>query len=114
NQATIQDGRVTVQNVQRRQTQSYAGNVGKVNATGPGFIQNMGNANFNQPKEKMLVVQDQEAGVALYEEQLSFLADTGERVNSGIDARTLTTATIFQTNDINAFDSTVMKHLQQV
>ncbi|GKB11784.1 hypothetical protein Tco_0845707 [Tanacetum coccineum] len=48
NQATIQDGRVTVQNVQGRQTRGYAGNVVRSNATGTRIIQNRGNATANQ------------------------------------------------------------------
>ncbi|GKE05023.1 hypothetical protein Tco_1397041 [Tanacetum coccineum] len=135
NQATIQDGRVTVQNVQGRQTQSYTGNFAKGKATGAGFIKNTGNATANQSKvircynykgeghiakqcnkskrtynsewfkEKMMLVQAQEARVTLDEEQLSFLADTSERVDSGTYARALTTIAIVQTGDIDAFDS---------
>ncbi|GJX59294.1 hypothetical protein Tco_0290684 [Tanacetum coccineum] len=56
-------------------------------------------------KEKMLLAQAQEAKVVLDEEQLAFLADTGERVDSGIDARALTTTAIFQIDDLDAFDS---------
>nr|GFC96745.1 hypothetical protein [Tanacetum cinerariifolium] len=56
-------------------------------------------------EEKMLLAQAQEARVILDEEQLAFLAYTGERVNSGSDAQALTTAAIFQTDDMDAFDS---------
>nr|GEU30167.1 hypothetical protein [Tanacetum cinerariifolium] len=56
-------------------------------------------------KGKMLLAQAQEVGVALDAEQLAFLADTRERVDSGIDARALTTTPIFQTDDMDAFDS---------
>ncbi|GJR03628.1 hypothetical protein Tco_0526612 [Tanacetum coccineum] len=96
NHDTIQDGRVTVQNVQGRQTKGYAGNVAKGNATGTRVIRNMGNTTANQAKE---------ARVALDEEQLSFLGYTRERVESGTNARVLTTTAIFQTDDIDAFDS---------
>ncbi|GKG61165.1 hypothetical protein Tco_0616981, partial [Tanacetum coccineum] len=44
-------------------------------------------------------------GVSLDEEQLSFLADARERVDLGPDAQVLTTNTIFQTDDLDAFDS---------
>ncbi|GKB09893.1 hypothetical protein Tco_0843816 [Tanacetum coccineum] len=56
-------------------------------------------------KEKMLLAQAQEVGVALDEEQLAFLADTRERVDSDPNAQALTTTTIFQTDDLDAFDS---------
>ncbi|GJS56289.1 hypothetical protein Tco_0629651 [Tanacetum coccineum] len=53
----------------------------------------------------MLLAQAQEAGVILDEEQLTFLADTWEGVDSRTDVQALTTTAIFQTNDIDAFDS---------
>ncbi|GJU93326.1 retrovirus-related pol polyprotein from transposon TNT 1-94 [Tanacetum coccineum] len=135
NHATIQDGRVTVQNVQGRQTQGYASNVAKGNATGIGVIRNTGNTTANQAKvircynckgeghitkqctqpkraknsewvkDKMLLAQAEEAGVALDEERLAFLADTWERADSCTNVRALTTTAIFQTYDIDAFDS---------
>ncbi|GJU26090.1 retrovirus-related pol polyprotein from transposon TNT 1-94 [Tanacetum coccineum] len=55
-------------------------------------------------KENMLLAQAQEAGVALDEEQRAFLVDTGKRVDSCLNAQALTTTTIFQTNDLDAFD----------
>ncbi|GJX59321.1 hypothetical protein Tco_0290711 [Tanacetum coccineum] len=89
NQATIQDGRVTVQNVQGRQTKCYAGNVARGNATGPGVIQNTGNATKNQSNV-----------IRCYN-----CKGEGERVHSGTDARALTTTVIFHTDDVDAFDS---------
>ncbi|GKA08926.1 hypothetical protein Tco_0688257, partial [Tanacetum coccineum] len=57
NQATIQDGRVTVQQVQGRQTQSfaYAGNRGIATTS-------RGNYAAGQAKEKLILVESQEAG----------------------------------------------------
>ncbi|GKB77141.1 hypothetical protein Tco_0944036 [Tanacetum coccineum] len=106
NQATIQDGRVIVQNVQGRHTQSYTGNF----ARGEGHMvrqctQPKKAHNSEWFKEKMLLAQAQESGVALDEEQLAFLADTRERVDSGTNAHALTTTSIFQTDDLDAFDS---------
>ncbi|GJT55262.1 hypothetical protein Tco_0990316 [Tanacetum coccineum] len=57
NQATIQDGRVIVQQVQRRQ--------------GKGLL------NATTVKEKAMLAEAQEAGQILDEEQLTFLADPG-------------------------------------
>ncbi|GJZ00488.1 hypothetical protein Tco_0517917 [Tanacetum coccineum] len=64
NQATIQDGRVTVQQVQGRQRQNYSGITYKGNATS-----SKGNTTSGQARAG--------AGQILDEEQLAFLADTG-------------------------------------
>ncbi|GJX09364.1 hypothetical protein Tco_0199223 [Tanacetum coccineum] len=56
-------------------------------------------------KEKMLLVQAQEARVALDEEQLAFLANTGEKFDSGTNACALTTTAIFQIDDLDAFNT---------
>ncbi|GKB45821.1 hypothetical protein Tco_0896574 [Tanacetum coccineum] len=50
NQATIHDGRVIVQNVQGRQTQSYTGNFAKGKATRTWASKNTGNATANQAR----------------------------------------------------------------
>ncbi|GJS13519.1 hypothetical protein Tco_0407991 [Tanacetum coccineum] len=49
-QAIIQNGRVTVQNVQGRQSQGYAGSAGKNQATGARVGNTVGNAGTNQPR----------------------------------------------------------------
>ncbi|GJZ78756.1 hypothetical protein Tco_0826117 [Tanacetum coccineum] len=75
NLATIQDGRVTVQQIQERQTQSFAGTGNREIST-----TSMGNYAASQPrifKEKLMLVEAQEAGQILDEEQLAFLADPG-------------------------------------
>nr|GEX50895.1 retrovirus-related Pol polyprotein from transposon TNT 1-94 [Tanacetum cinerariifolium] len=70
NQAVVQDGRVVVQNVQGQQNKGQGTNPRGGGATGFGGVQNrVGNANPN----KMLLMQAQENGVALDEEQLLFL-----------------------------------------
>nr|GEX44585.1 hypothetical protein [Tanacetum cinerariifolium] len=68
NQATIQDGRVTVQQVQGRQHQSYAGTVNK------GF------ATSSKGNEKLMLAEAKEAAQILDEEQLAFLADPAKAV----------------------------------
>ncbi|GJR20908.1 omega-6 fatty acid desaturase, chloroplastic [Tanacetum coccineum] len=100
NQATIQDGRVTIQQVQGRQNQSYAGtgnrgiattSKGNVAAGQPRVVkcyncQREGHMarQCTQPKmprnaawfkEKLMLAEAQEAGQILDEEQLAFLAD---------------------------------------
>nr|GFA45983.1 hypothetical protein [Tanacetum cinerariifolium] len=87
NQATIQDGRVTVQQVQGRQGQSYSGT-----------------RNAAWYKEKALLTEAQEAGQILDEEQLAFLADPG--VPGGQAIQTIIPNNVaFQTKDLNIYDS---------
>ncbi|GJU63206.1 integrase, catalytic region, zinc finger, CCHC-type containing protein [Tanacetum coccineum] len=102
NQATIQDGRVTVQQVQGRQGQNYSGTTYKGNDTSSRGNTTSGQARVvkcyncqgeghmarqcTQPKqprnaawykEKAMLAEAQEAGQILDEEQLAFLADPG-------------------------------------
>ncbi|GKG24843.1 hypothetical protein Tco_0395471, partial [Tanacetum coccineum] len=46
-----------------------------------------------------------ESGVVLDEEHMAFLADNGDTVTTGQASQELTTTTIFQTDDLDAFDS---------
>ncbi|GJS94367.1 hypothetical protein Tco_0801335 [Tanacetum coccineum] len=69
---------VTIQNVQGRQSQGYAGNAGKNQASGARVVNPVGNKREKDSewfKEKMLLAQAQEAGVVLNDEQHDFLAD---------------------------------------
>ncbi|GKC75077.1 integrase, catalytic region, zinc finger, CCHC-type containing protein [Tanacetum coccineum] len=102
NHATIQDGRVTVQQVQGRQGQSYYGTGYKSDATSSGGNNASGQAKVvkcynyqgeghiarqcTQPKrprnaawykDKAMLAEAQEAGQNLDEEQLAFLVDPG-------------------------------------
>ncbi|GKC48876.1 putative ribonuclease H-like domain-containing protein, partial [Tanacetum coccineum] len=129
NQATIQDGRVTVQQVQGRQVQSYVGNSYKGNATSSGGNNTRGHAKVvkcyncqgeghmarqcTQPKrprnvacfkEKAMLAEAQEAGQTLDEEQLAFLADPGIP-NGKVAHTTIPNTTAFQTKDLDAYDS---------
>ncbi|GJY40792.1 retrovirus-related pol polyprotein from transposon TNT 1-94 [Tanacetum coccineum] len=72
NEATIKDERVTVQQVQGRQTQSFAGTGNRGIAT-----TSRGNYAVGQPREKLMLVKAQEAGQILDEDQLAFIADLG-------------------------------------
>ncbi|GKA66183.1 hypothetical protein Tco_0765991 [Tanacetum coccineum] len=56
-------------------------------------------------KEKMLLAQALEAEVVSDEEQMAFLVDNRERIATGQDTQELTTTAIFETNDLDAFDS---------
>ncbi|GKC05959.1 integrase, catalytic region, zinc finger, CCHC-type containing protein [Tanacetum coccineum] len=110
NQATIQDGRVTVQQVQGRQGQSYSGTGYKSNATSSGGNNASGQARVvkcyncqgeghmarqcTQPKrlrnaawykDKAMLAEAQEAGQILNEEQLAFLTEDLDTYDSDYD-----------------------------
>ncbi|GKA96551.1 hypothetical protein Tco_0818646 [Tanacetum coccineum] len=128
NQATIQDGRVTVQQVQGRQGQNYSGTTYKGNATSSRGNTTSGQARVvkcyncqgeghmarqcTQPKrprnaawykEKAMLAEAQEAGQILDEEQLAFLADPGIPTDQ---AQTIIPHNAaFQTEDLDTYDS---------
>ncbi|GJY50349.1 retrovirus-related pol polyprotein from transposon TNT 1-94 [Tanacetum coccineum] len=126
NQATIQDGRVTVQQVQGRQGQNVVGSGSQGNASGSwgntsGQVKVIKCYNCQgeghmarqctQPKrkrdatwfkEKVLLVQAQAEGKELDEEQLAFLADPG--VADDQVAQTITHNVNFQTDDLDSYD----------
>ncbi|GKB29973.1 integrase, catalytic region, zinc finger, CCHC-type containing protein, partial [Tanacetum coccineum] len=123
-----------VQNVQRRQSQGYAGNAGNNQASGARVINAVGNTGANQPrvircynckgeghmakqctarkrvkdsewfKDKMLLAQAQEAGVVLDEEQQDFLADSLEETDDCEDLQ-LQATTNFKADHVDAYDS---------
>ncbi|GJS75156.1 hypothetical protein Tco_0725037 [Tanacetum coccineum] len=113
NQATVQDGMVVVQNVQGHQNRGQGNN-----ARGTGHI----TRNYTQPKrpqnseyfkDKMLLMQAQENGVALDEEQLLFIAGRQDNViDDDVDEQpvqdlALNVDNVFQADDCDAFDSDV-------
>ncbi|GJV04474.1 hypothetical protein Tco_1338043 [Tanacetum coccineum] len=71
NQATIQDGRVTMQQVQGRKGQSYSGHMARQ------CTQLKRPRNAAWYKDKAMLAEAQKAGQILDEEQLVFLADPG-------------------------------------
>ncbi|GJW41946.1 hypothetical protein Tco_0070745 [Tanacetum coccineum] len=89
NQATIKDGRVTVQQVQGRQ----------VKCTQPKRPRNA--AWF---KEKEMLAKAQESGQVLDEEQLAFLVDHGITYCHDVQPIIIHNAT-FQTDDLDTYDS---------
>ncbi|GJY75766.1 retrovirus-related pol polyprotein from transposon TNT 1-94 [Tanacetum coccineum] len=100
NQATIQDGRVTVQQVQGRQGQNYSSNTYKSNATS-----SRGNTTSGQERiVKCYNCQKaQEAGQILDEEQLAFLADPG--IPASQTQTVIPHNAAFQTEDLDTYDS---------
>ncbi|GJV59240.1 retrovirus-related pol polyprotein from transposon TNT 1-94 [Tanacetum coccineum] len=144
NQATVQDGRVVVQNVQGRENRGQGNNARGTDVAGNGGAQNrVGNANPGQArqikcyncngidhitrnctqpkrphnsdyfKDKMLLMQAQENGMALDEEQLLFIAGGQDTVvDEDVDEQpvqdlALNVDNIFQVDDCDAFDSDV-------
>ncbi|GKA54356.1 hypothetical protein Tco_0753305 [Tanacetum coccineum] len=100
NQATIQDGRVTVQQVQGRQGQSYSGEGHMARQCTQ--LKRLRNAACY--REKAMLAEAQEAGQILDEEQLAFLADPG--VPDGQAIQTIIPNTVaFQTKDLDTYDS---------
>nr|GEW45157.1 integrase, catalytic region, zinc finger, CCHC-type, peptidase aspartic, catalytic [Tanacetum cinerariifolium] len=129
NQATIQDGRVTVQQVLGRQGQSYSGNVYKGNATsskgnnasGQARVVNCYNyqgeghmarqcTQLKRPrnptwfKDKAMLAEAQEAGQILDEKQLAFLADPGIPDGQAVQTVIPNNASL-QTEDLDTYDS---------
>nr|GEW82923.1 hypothetical protein [Tanacetum cinerariifolium] len=128
NQATIQDGRVTVQQVQGREGQNYSGTTYKGNSTSSKGNTTSGQArivkcyncrgkghmarqctqpkrprNISWYKEKAMLAEAQEAGQILDEEQLAFLADPGIPASQ---AQTIIPHNaFFQTKDLDTYNS---------
>ncbi|GJW48794.1 hypothetical protein Tco_0080440 [Tanacetum coccineum] len=85
-----------------RQTLSYMGNC------------STGNDHIARPytqskkiqclKQKMLLAKLQKAGIQLSKDQLAILADTGERIDFGPGAFTVTTNALFQADGVEVYD----------
>nr|GEW35201.1 hypothetical protein [Tanacetum cinerariifolium] len=116
NQATIQDGKVVIQNVQGRQNRGQGNNArgAGAGAAGSGGAQNrVGYANPEYFKDKMLLMQAQENGVTLDEERLLFIAGGQDNVvDDDVDEQpiqdlALNVNNVFPADDCDAFDSDV-------
>ncbi|GKF69543.1 hypothetical protein Tco_0202600, partial [Tanacetum coccineum] len=102
-QATVQDDKVVVQNVQGQQNRGHGNNAWGAGTAGYGGAQNrVGNANLAQ-----------ENGVALDEEQLLFLTGRHDNaVDEDVDEQpvqdlALNVDNVFQADNCDAFDSDV-------
>nr|GEV94111.1 hypothetical protein [Tanacetum cinerariifolium] len=99
NHVTIQDDRVTIQQVQRRQGKSYFGTGYKSNATSFG-----GNNASGQENNEAMLAEAQKTGQILDEEQLAFLVDPGVPDGQAIQTIIPNNAA-FQTEDLDTYDS---------
>nr|GEU38882.1 hypothetical protein [Tanacetum cinerariifolium] len=120
NQATVQDGRVVVQNVQGRPNKGQGMNLWGGNVAGYGGAQNR-DGNVNQGQARTMKCYNcngtgyiaQENEVALDAEQLLFLAGGQDNAfDDDVDEQpvqdlTLNIDNVFQANDCDAFDSDV-------
>ncbi|GJZ87349.1 retrovirus-related pol polyprotein from transposon TNT 1-94 [Tanacetum coccineum] len=103
-QATINDGRVTVQPIQGRQI-SYA--AGTTRTFTPGASRsNSGKQRIDDSwfKEKVLLVQAQASRQILHEEELAFLADPGIPEAQATQT-VITHNAAYQADDLDAYDS---------
>ncbi|GJZ78157.1 hypothetical protein Tco_0642829 [Tanacetum coccineum] len=97
-QATINNGRVTLQPIQGRQTSVAAGTSRTYT---PGAS---GNNSGKQRTDKVLLVQAQASGQILHEEELAFLVDPG--ILEGQATQTVITRNAaYQAGDLDAYDS---------
>ncbi|GJY81393.1 hypothetical protein Tco_0494144 [Tanacetum coccineum] len=93
-QATINDGRVTLQPIQVRQT-SFA--AGTIRTCTPGA------SGSNSGKQRTVILQAQANGQILHEEELAFLADPG--IAEGQATQTVITHNAtYQADDLDAYD----------
>ncbi|GJV61803.1 hypothetical protein Tco_1467903 [Tanacetum coccineum] len=97
NQTTIQDGRVTVQQVQGRQGQNYSGHMAR-QCTQPKRPRNVA-----WYKEKAMLAEAQEAGQILDEEKIAFLTDPG--IPSDQAQTIIPHNAAFQIEDLDTYDS---------
>ncbi|GJU23362.1 integrase, catalytic region, zinc finger, CCHC-type containing protein [Tanacetum coccineum] len=137
NQATILDGRVTVQQVEGRQNKSYAGTrnrgiatTSKVNfVAGPPRVVKCYNCQgeghierwCTQPKrprnaawfkEKLILAEAQEAGQILDEEKLAFLADLDDLDAYDLDCDDLSSAKVVLMENLSSCDPEVLSESQ--
>nr|GFC33881.1 hypothetical protein [Tanacetum cinerariifolium] len=125
-QATINDGRVTIQPIQGRQNHMSAGSsrpfasgsggtsgrqrvIVCYNCKGEGHMAKQCTKTKRKHdakwfKDKVLLVQDQANGRVLQEDELDFLADPGT-AESSTNQSVVTTNTAYQANDLDAYDS---------
>nr|GEY13575.1 hypothetical protein [Tanacetum cinerariifolium] len=101
-QATIHNGRVTIQPIQRRQNSMPVG-LSRPFASGS-VHQTQEEARCRMVQGQVLIVQAQANGQVLQEEELEFLADPGT-AESLSNQNVITTNAAYQADDLDAYDS---------
>nr|GFA67902.1 hypothetical protein [Tanacetum cinerariifolium] len=102
-QATINNGRVTIQPIQGRQNFMSAGS-SRPFTSGSGGASGKQRQDAEWFKNKVLLVQAQANGQVLQEEELEFLADPGTAKTSS-NAHVVTKNAAYQADDMDAYDS---------
>ncbi|GJT36734.1 retrovirus-related pol polyprotein from transposon TNT 1-94 [Tanacetum coccineum] len=98
-QATVNDGRVTLQPVQGRQISFSMGTTRTYTLRASGS-----NSTRKQRTDKVLLVQAQANGQILHEEELAFLADPGTAEGQATQT-VITYNAAYQADDLDAYDS---------
>ncbi|GJT49024.1 retrovirus-related pol polyprotein from transposon TNT 1-94 [Tanacetum coccineum] len=110
NQAIVQDGRVVVQNVQGQARQVKCYNCNGIGHIARNYTQPKRPQNSEYFKDKMLLMQAQENGVALDEEQLLFIAGGQDNaIDEDVDEQpiqdlALNVDNVFQADDYPVYD----------
>nr|GEU81157.1 hypothetical protein [Tanacetum cinerariifolium] len=102
-QATINNGRVTIQPIQGRQNFVSAGSSRPYTSV-PGGAPGKRKRDAEWFKDKVLLVQAQANGQVLQEDELDFIADPGTAESSS-DQAMITTNAVYQADDLDAYDS---------
>nr|GFD00205.1 hypothetical protein [Tanacetum cinerariifolium] len=95
-QATINNRRVTIQPIQRRQNHMLTG-LSRPYASGSG-------GTYGKQRDNVLLVQAQANGQVLQEEELDFLANP-RTAESSSNQNVITTNAAYQADDLDAYDS---------
>nr|GFB09278.1 hypothetical protein [Tanacetum cinerariifolium] len=103
-QATINNGRVTIQPIQGRQNFMSAGSSRPFTSGLVEHQENKGKRDAEWFKDKVLLVQAQANGQVLQEEELEFIADPGTAESSS-NQNVITTNAAYQADDLDAYDS---------
>ncbi|GJY24973.1 hypothetical protein Tco_0399699 [Tanacetum coccineum] len=103
-QATINDGRVTLQPIQGRHTSFVAGTTRTYTPRASGSNFGKQRTDDSWFKDKVLLVQAQANGQILHEEELAFLADPGIAEGQATQF-VITHNAAYQADDLDAYDS---------
>nr|GEW44850.1 retrovirus-related Pol polyprotein from transposon TNT 1-94 [Tanacetum cinerariifolium] len=107
NQATVEDGKVVVQNVQGRLNRGHGNNARETGHIARNYTQPKRPQNLDYFKDKMLLMQAQENEVALDEEQLLFIAGGQDNVDDDVDEQPIQNLALNMDNVFQAYECDV-------